>query len=178
MRLVGIDPGFAYMGVCVADYDGERLVVDAMHCIETKKNQRKVLACDDNVKRLRKIRQGLVWFLNDFGVGVVCAESMSFPRNASSAAKVAMSWGVVVAVVDRLCLPLVQSSPQDIKLAVCDSRKASKHAMAVRLMNLYPEIGGLLEGTPASRQEHPIDALGAIVAALESDVIKACRLKG
>jgi len=173
MRLVGCDPGLAYMGVCLADLNDGLLTVQEMHIIETKKDQRKVLQCEDNVKRLKKIFLRLEYLCSDYFVGAICAESMSFPRNASAAAKVAMSWGVIVSIAVRANLPIVQSSPQDIKLAVCDSKKASKEAMHVRLSNQYPEIVGLLEHIPASRREHPVDALGAIVAALDSDVVRA-----
>jgi len=174
MRLVGVDPGFAYMGVCLAEYDGKLLQVQYMHVIETKKDQRRVLACNDNVKRARKLFLRLQNIVERYEPNVICAESMSFPRNASAAAKMAMSWGVIVSISEMRGLPLpVQTSPQDIKLAVCDSKKASKEAMHVRLVNLYPEIEGLLDDIPASRQEHPIDALGAIVAALDSDIVKA-----
>lgn len=159
------------MGVCTAYYDGKKLSVTNMGCIETKKSQRKVLACDDNVKRLDKVYDAL-WGWGCAG-DIMCAESMSFPRNSGAAAKVAMTWGLIVALKSQFNMALVQSSPQDIKLAVADTRTASKATMQVKLMSMYPEVKGLLEGIPASRQEHPIDALGAIVAALDSDIVKA-----
>jgi hypothetical protein len=40
-------------------------------------------------------------------------------------------------------------------------------------MDKYPKIVDLLGGIAAGKQEHPIDALGAIVAALDSDIVKA-----
>jgi hypothetical protein len=80
---------------------------------------------------------------------------------------------LIVAFKNQWDMPLVLVSPQDIKLAVCDSNSASKAAMEVRLMDKYPNIVGLLGGIAATKQEHPIDALGAIVAALDSDIVKA-----
>jgi hypothetical protein len=80
---------------------------------------------------------------------------------------------LIVAFKNQWNMPLVLVSPQDIKLAICDTRSASKAAMEVRLMDMYPEIVGLLGGIASSKQEHPCDALGAIVAALDSDIVKA-----
>jgi crossover junction endodeoxyribonuclease RuvC len=180
MRILGLDPGFANLGWCVAIYEPVvRLSVVSMGCIETKKDSRKVLVSVDNVKRAQLITRKLKWLIWELAddewvrqVDAIAVEAMSFPRNASSAAKMSLAWGVISAVSGLWDIPLIQTSPQDIKEAVTGSRKASKALMETTLSERYPEVLKLLEDTPASRREHPYDALGAIVASLGSEVMK------
>lgn len=56
--------------------------------------------------------------------GAICAESMSFPRFASAAAKMAMAWGGLVTT--WYAPPICQASPQEIKRALCGRADASK----------------------------------------------------
>lgn len=171
MRILGIDPGFAKLGWCLAEYDGNAPSVLHMGVLETTKDTRKVLACVDNVRRAQEIRDGLM-SLTALYVDVFCAEAMSFPRNASSAAKVAMAWGVIASVAQDIHVPIVQVSPQQIKVATTGSLKASKVRVGQELCRMCPEIVSMLEPLAVNKREHPIDALGAIVAALGSEVIK------
>jgi Holliday junction resolvasome RuvABC endonuclease subunit len=151
-----------------------------MGCIETKKDPRKVLVSVDNVRRAQAITRqlrGIIWELTSDDepvrlVDAIAIEAMSFPRNSSSAAKMSLCWGVISAVSHLWQMPMIQVSPQDIKEAVTGSRKASKALMETTLGERYPEVSKLLEDTPASRREHPYDALGAIVASLGSEVMK------
>jgi Holliday junction resolvasome RuvABC endonuclease subunit len=187
MRILGLDPGFANLGWCVAIYRPHEtdpllagLSVMSMGCIETKKDSRKVLASVDNVRRAQAITRqlrGIIWELafHDEPVRLVDAiaiEAMSFPRNASSASKVSMTWGIISALSHLWQMPVIQVSPQDIKEAVTGSRKASKALIETTLSERYPEVSKALEGTPFGRREHPYDALGAIVASLGSEVMK------
>jgi Holliday junction resolvasome RuvABC endonuclease subunit len=186
MRILGLDPGFANLGWCVAIYHPHEtgpsltgLSVTDMGCIETKKDPRKVLVSVDNVRRAQAITwmlRDIIWEASDEEpvrlVDAIAIEAMSFPRNASSAAKVSLAWGVISALSALWEIPVIQASPQDIKEAVTDSRKASKALMETTLGERYPEVLKLLEDTPPSRREHPYDALGAIVASLGSEVMK------
>jgi crossover junction endodeoxyribonuclease RuvC len=179
VRILGLDPGFANLGWCMALYPDLKVV--SMGCIETKKDQRKVLVSVDNVRRAQRLTRELrelIWEIATVKVepvrmvDIIAVEAMSFPRNASSAAKVSLAWGVISAISALWEIPVIQASPQDIKEAVTGSRKASKALMESTLNLGYPEVLTLLEGTPQSRREHPYDALGAIVASLGSEVVK------
>jgi Holliday junction resolvasome RuvABC endonuclease subunit len=69
-------------------------------------------------------------------------------------------------------LAVLQRTPISIKHAVTGSRKASKALMAEALTEAYPEIRTMLEPWPKGRHEHMVDALGAIVACLDDNVVK------
>lgn len=179
MRILGLDPGFANMGCCIASYIDGNLQVQRMGVIETKKDQRKVLVSVDNLKRCQSLFEKLLDFMwsSENGepvllVDAIAVEAMSHPRNASSAEKVSMAWGVIAAASALSHVPVVQSQPQDIKEAVTGSRKASKAQMESVLGSMYPEALEALEGVPMSRREHSYDALGAVIASLGSEVVK------
>jgi citrate lyase beta subunit len=157
-----------------------------MGCIQTKKDQRKVLVSLDNSRRTQIITlelRDLIWKMAITGVAMpktepvrlvdaIAIESMSAPRNAGAAAKLSRVGGVIDAISALWEIPVIQASPQDIKEAVTGSRKASKALMETTLSKRYPEVLTALEDVPMSRREHPYDALGAIVASLGSEVVK------
>lgn len=173
--LLGLDPGFANYGWCLAVCGPlGPLHVERMGVITTKKDQRKVLESLDTLRRQRAIAGELALLLQN-GPSAICIESFSPPRHSGSASKVAMAYNTAVVLAHGWDLPVVLSSPQEIKESVSGKRTASKSAMAARLTAKYPECRELLGDVPDSKQEHPLDALGAIVAALDSDVIRALR---
>lgn len=180
MRILGIDPGLANMGWCIASYTQEAgLSVQLMGCIETKKDQRKVLTSVDNTKRTQSVFEqllGLMWAEEEgqpvLLVDAIAAEEVSYPRNSSSAAKMSLSWAAAACAASLGHLPIVHASPKDIKEAVTGSRKASKGQVQSILVSMYPETVEALSGVPEGRREHPYDALGAIVASLGSEVVK------
>jgi crossover junction endodeoxyribonuclease RuvC len=175
--VLGVDPGFANFGYAVVELGRESDRVVKLGLIATKKdnNKRKTLAADDNVRRCTEIAHELVELTAHYDIVCVCAEAMSFPRNASAAAKVALSWGSIVTLAYVQSIPIVQCSPQQLKQAVCGDRSASKEAVQEVLQRMYSYAPGLLTSVAPSAQEHPYDALGAVVAAKDSDVLKLAR---
>jgi Holliday junction resolvasome RuvABC endonuclease subunit len=181
MRLLGIDGGFANLGWCLANYDGKVLRVDDMGMICTQKSKQRIPVSEDNVTRTQHIAEVLESLVLRFDtdeqmvkvqVDCICAEAMSFPPHASTAAKLSLVWGVLATLAYSTKLPILQRTPVAIKFAVTESKKANKHAMEAALVASHPEIRPLLEPWPAGRHEHMVDALGAIVACLDDNVVK------
>lgn len=176
IRLLGIDPGFSSVGWAIVEHHpdaGVRLV--SLGVMRTKKATRKqnVLAAADNFRRAQEIGRELGALMLSARVDVVCAEAMSFPRSSSVAAKMAMCWGVLAQLCETLSLPLTQASPQQIKRSVTGNAAASKDDVAAALSLRFPDTVALVASVPASLHEHAHDAVGAIVACLESDVVRA-----
>lgn len=180
--VLGIDPGFANTGWAQLELGGsttpEKLL--AMGLIETEKSSKKqkVLSSDDNYRRAREIAKALRKLPRPT---VICAESMSFPRNSSAAAKVAMTWGVIADFCEVEDIPMLMTSPKELKRAVCSDATASKEDVqkALRLRFADLPIGLLKEaGIPPSSQEHPYDALAAAVACLDSETLRLLRKAG
>lgn len=179
--VLGLDPGFASVGYALVllGSSGERPV--RMGVFETEKSSKKraVLAADDNVRRAREISV----FLNDIltkgphgPVRAICAETMSFPRSSSVAAKMAMCWGVVSALSSLLDVPVLQVTPMGIKLAVAGAKTASKEEVQAAVQSRFgAETRALCADVPRSKLEHPYDALGAVLACRDSEVFRLLR---
>jgi Holliday junction resolvasome RuvABC endonuclease subunit len=174
VSLAGFDPGLANFGWAKVILTRSDILVRGMGVIRTEpeNKKRKVLASDDNVRRARVIARELKGWLPE--VSAICAESMSFPRNSSAAAKLGNSWGVVSALSEVYDLPVVQESPQKIKKCVTGNSSAPKDEVRDALIERFA-CQDFLKGFPASVHEHAWDALASIVACLDSDVVRLAR---
>lgn len=180
--VLGIDPGFAAFGYAVAEVvtTGHGIRVLELDVIRTAKStaKRNVRTTDDNVRRAREIALHINAVLDGYAPPfiAVCAEAMSFPRSSSVAAKVALAWGVVAGICEARLLPLLQCTPQELKQAVCGRKTASKEDVELALKERYGAdvIDDHVVGLGKLR-EHPIDALGAIHACLNTNEIRMAR---
>lgn len=175
--VMGTDIGFASFGVAIVELGSDEEHVDLLEVIRTEKESKKrnTLAADDNIRRAREIYRRLSTLRREYDVKVVCGEAMSFPRHSGNAAKMSLAWGTVAALTEQYGLPLVQASPQRLKMAVCGNKSASKQEVEDALIARYGERIRLIFDGPGGQREHAFDALGSIVAALESDVIRMAR---
>lgn len=201
VRVLGLDPGFANVGFTLMRIDvgmsegvrAERVVIEKAGLLWTEKSdkKRKVLAADDNTRRAREMTNHLTKLLltpakpggpATISVKAICAEAMSFPRNSSSAAKMALTWGVIIALAETHGLTIVQASPQEIKTALCNNKSASKEDIRVAVERRFgTEVAGKMvdhTGSPLRAKadfEHPFDAIAAVVTGLNSEVLRLAR---
>ena len=175
-NIVGIDPGLASLGWAVAELlpAGPRLL--SLGCLRTAPGKAALLKSEDNLARLRVLWRGLQT-LADLKPVAIAIESQSWPRNASSAAKMAMPWGLICAMAEQLACPVIHISPQALKMAVTGKRDASKDEVEQALNGRagFETLQNLLgrSGLPRGQWEHPVDAAGAIVAALDTEIGRA-----
>lgn len=174
VTLVGLDPGFANLGWCVMRCAGPTLELQACGVFTTEQSdkKRKVLAADDNVRRAVQIANFLAENAFTPVPVVICAEAMSFPRNSSAAAKMAMCWGAVATFSAVHRIPITQASPKEIKQSLCSSATASKEQVEEAVRVLYPGVDSFLEGkVPPSNRNHAYDAIAAVVTASRTSPI-------
>lgn len=183
--ILGVDPGFKNVGWGAIGRQGGRLVPVGFGVIRTEKSsaKREVRAADDNLRRAREIAHGLFLLMSAIRGGgdlwtpkVFCVESMSFPRNASSAAKVAMTWGVLATISEMLKMPLIQASPQEVRRALLGfvGKKASKEEVRDAVLKKLPalvEHPGWKE-LPSSLHEHVYDSFAVALACQDSEVVR------
>jgi len=170
MIILGIDPGFAALGLArltVSPVALERDGVD-LAVVRTAKSARKaeVLATSDNARRLAELVDAIAPLMD--GVACIAMEAQSWPRHAGSAVKVALAHGAVITMARERRIPLIQVSPQDLKRRVTGSRTASKAEVQAALERRY---GALAWPSPASVREHAADALGAALCALDHPAV-------
>lgn len=176
--VLGVDPGFASFGYSIVQLFPKSEEVLSVNVIRTKKSvkKQKVLVADDNFRRARAIAAILMEVISTHMPAAIAAEGMSFPRNASAAAKVAMAWGILAAVVEDLQLPLVQGTPQQIKKTLTGKTTASKEEVRDVLLERYPgQFAAFMQSTPTGQWEHGFDSAAAVVTCLDSDVLRMAR---
>jgi Holliday junction resolvasome RuvABC endonuclease subunit len=173
--ILGIDPGFANVGISVVQLD-PRLVV-AMRVFRTQKTAvRKV--SDDNLQRATEISKMLFALYDEFpAIKIVCAESMSYPPNAGTATKMSLCWGVLAAFVQQRDLAFIENTPQEIKKRVCGNKSASKEEVKTSIKALFPsqDLDTLHLKLAAGLHEHIYDATAAVIAAWDSSEMKLFR---
>jgi len=181
--VLGLDPGFACIGYAVVELPsegGERPINMGVFRTEKSSKKQKVFASDDNVRRAREI----YLFLRDLAtdgacgpVSAICAETMSFPRSSSVAAKMAMCWGAIAALSEQFNIPVIQASPQQLKKSVTGSKTSDKEAVQKALKKRYGKalLDESCRDVLPSMLEHPYDALGAVVATLDSELMRMAR---
>jgi len=175
--VLGVDPGFAKLGLSVVRLLPKSEEVLALRSIHTQKDvgKRKVLAADDNVHRARELARHLIELADNHTICLIAAEAMSFVRNASASHKVGIAWGLIVMFAEQRGIPITSARPQEIKRVLCGSQKASKEEVESALLIRYGNhIENLFEG-PEGLREHAFDSLGAVVASLDSEVVRMAR---
>jgi Holliday junction resolvasome RuvABC endonuclease subunit len=194
VTVLGLDPGFSTVGWALVQLFPKEEKVVAMGLLRTEKSAkvRTVRASDDNLRRAGELSKALRALVGENGTQVtaVCAETMSFPRNAGSAAKMSLGWGVIACLATLAEVPVFQASPAEIKKVMglaglvtgkteaerMKAKALSKKEVQKRLRERYGEhLNDLVKGIPASLQEHPYDALAAVVACLDAEGLKMAR---
>lgn len=178
-HVLGLDPGMASVGWAVMRLyrDGAIEFVKA-GVLATAKSDKKlsVRSTDDNFRRAREISTFFHSIAGEYDVRAVAAEAMSFPRSSSVAAKMAMCWGALsMLTVVRDPLPLLQATPQEIKVAVCGAKSASKEEVQAALIKQFPALEVELAALKKAHREHPADACGAVMSVLATAEIRTLR---
>ncbi len=177
MKIVGIDPGFASLGwvICELDKSSKLTLIDG-NVISTKPTdkKRRMRAVDDNLRRVREQARALVKLFD--GASLVCLEAFTLGQkgNRSNAAKQGSATAAVVTVCEVLHLPLLQATPQEIKKTTCDTMKASKDEVCEALTKMQPVLAVVLAKLAKGKREHCADALGAVVACLDTEEARLC----
>lgn len=170
MRILGCDPGLATFGVAAIDViDGQPSVVYTETFTSkpgTKKT--KMTKADDRLIRLRDLIRWYDAVIVSLKPDVVAAESFSPPRNAASAAIVAMAWGAMATIVEYHKLPFVHATPQEWRktLSPRDPSEEAVHALIMKIAaNQLPAKKGDLP--------HALDAAGVGLWAATTDIARA-----
>lgn len=177
--VLGIDPGFASLGWAAVRLASSGPELLALGLVRTKKDPAARLASGDNLRRARELCRALVVDTPRLlGIRAFAVEAPSGMQNAGAATKVGIAWGVVATLAEQWDVPVAAMSPQALKKALTGKNDASKDDVLDALHN-RPGFGNLYEllkaAAPRSLWEHPVDAAAAVVAALDTDIIRAVR---
>ena len=119
MFALGVDPGLSRCGYGAVEGRGGRLTVRAYGHLTTPPSQ-------PLAERLAALWQDLEELLDDMRPDVVVVERVLFQVNARTAMSVGQASGLALAAAARRSIPVVQYSPNEVKLAVTGYGSASK----------------------------------------------------
>ena len=130
--VLGIDPGVSRCGYGVVARRGGALV--ALSCGVIRTSPR-----DELPDRLLLLGDELADLVRDVRPSVLSVERVLFQNNARTAMSVGQASGLALVVAARAGIPVVQYSPNEVKLAVTGDGRADKtavQAMVTRLLRL------------------------------------------
>jgi len=177
IRLLGLDvalvnTGWALVHLPTAGGEPPRLAGAGVVVTAKGDGDRELHPTLDATRRGAELYRAILDVFAAADPDVVCVEAMSWPRHARATAAMALAWGALSPLI--MARPFVVArTPQVIKRAVTGKKSATKEEVQQALTVRFPELPVVLREVARSRWEHPADALGAVVACLDSDEVRA-----
>ncbi len=132
MLILGIDPGYAIVGIGVIEYLGNKFRPIEYNAITTEASMITSL-------RLKKIKEEIADYLDKYKPDAVAIEELFFNNNQKTAIAVAQARGVLVAETAARDIPIFEYTPLQIKQAITGYGRADKkqiQQMVKMLLNL------------------------------------------
>lgn len=123
MRILGVDPGLATVGIGMIEADGPDRLSDPDWCAITTE------AGLPLAERLLEIQSDLKALVADFQPELAVVERLFFAVNTQSALEVAQARGVILAVLAEAGITVLEPAPLELKLAITGDGQAEKGQM-------------------------------------------------
>jgi crossover junction endodeoxyribonuclease RuvC len=128
MRILAIDPGYDRLGIAVVEGDPSRPSLIMSDCVSPDKGARE--------NRLAHVSNAVTDAIKEYAPEVLAIETLFFSVNKKTALGVAESRGAILAAAGLASLPVIECSPQQVKLAVTGYGGPSKAAVATMIPRL------------------------------------------
>jgi crossover junction endodeoxyribonuclease RuvC len=151
MRVLGVDPGFDRLGLAVIEGDPSKPHFVWSDCIEPPKGAME--------NRLAVVARAIEDTIATYTPDALAIETLFFSTNRKTAISVGQARGAVLASAGNHALPVVEISPQEVKLAVTGHGAADKTAVA----RMLPKLIVL---PPRKRRDDELDAIAVALAGL------------
>lgn len=160
-------------GLAFGTYDVGRATynVGEGHLIQTFRDSTKgVRASAKDYAACRTMYTKLQSYIQHFAPQIMFAEMPTGSQSANGM----KSYGISLMLLGTIGCPVIQVSPQEVKVAAVDSKTASKDTMIKWAVKKWPEIQWLTrkykgEIEILNKNEHIADACGAIEAGMQTD---------
>lgn len=130
-RIIGIDPGFDRLGICILDKVGNKEELIHSQCITTSKKETFEI-------RLAEIGEQLTKILQKYKPQELAIETLFFTTNQKTVITVAEVRGICIYLSHIHDVSIHEYSPPQIKVAVTGYGKATKDDIA----HMIPKILG------------------------------------
>lgn len=157
MIILGIDPGYAIVGIGIIEYKGNKFRTIEYGAITTPAGM-------PTPQRLQAIYHDINSLIDKYKPDVVAVEELFFNSNQKTAIQVAQARGVIIVSVVNKNIPLYEYTPLQIKQALTGYGRADKKQMQQMVktflgLNVIP------------KPDDAADALAAAICHAHSSVI-------
>lgn len=178
IKLVGIDPALANIGVAhfIYDVSNGKLSAESLALLETKRGTTKQVR--SNSDDLRRAQEGAKFIQGNIqNAAVVFAEIPVGSQSARAMAGYGISIGLMAGIgahPNSFDGTLIQLMPSEVKLCATGSKHASKQEMIEWATETYPNLPWLTRKVKGkvsfiAKNEHMADACAVIHAGLQTD---------
>lgn len=119
MIILGIDPGYAIVGVGVVEYIGNKFRTLEYNAITTPAGM-------PTVERLQKIYQEMNMYIDKYHPDAMAIEELFFNSNQKTAINVAQARGVLLVAAANRGIPINEYTPLQVKQSVTGYGRADK----------------------------------------------------
>lgn len=119
MIIIGIDPGYAIVGVGVIEYIGNKFRTLEYNAITTPAGM-------PTTERLKKIYQEMNMYIDKYNPDAMAIEELFFNSNQKTAINVAQARGVLLVAAANRDIPICEYTPLQVKQAVTGYGRADK----------------------------------------------------
>ena len=119
MIILGIDPGYAIVGVGVVEYVGNKFRTLEYNAITTPAGM-------STVDRLQKIYQEITMYIDKYNPDAMAIEELFFNSNQKTAINVAQARGVLLVAAANKGIPINEYTPLQVKQSVTGYGRADK----------------------------------------------------
>ena len=150
MRILGIDPGLATIGIGVVETENyvDFLAIEWLTIVTEAKK--------DLAERLVEIRKDLHEYVVQAKPDLCVVEKLFFTSNVKTGIDVSHARGVIMETIGSMGIPLIEVTPSELKSGITGDGKADKKQIQEMLLHILK-----LEETPK-----PDDAADALALAI------------
>ena len=179
-RILSLDASLCSTGWTVYESDGKKwsLIDSGVISTQSEAKKKKIYKGDDMTRRLREIIEGLLHLLETHDPKAVCCEMFVGSQNASAASALSSAKAIVVTLCMIQRRPLLEVTPDDVKIALYGDKTASKRQMKDAACKLYPELKEQYHVSKTSNDgytgkfEHVADSVGVFKAVRNTPTIQ------
>ena len=131
MIIIGIDPGYAIVGIGVVEYVGNKFRTLEYNAITTPAGM-------PTVERLKKIYTEMTMYIDKYKPDAVAIEELFFNSNQKTAINVAQARGVLLVAVANKNVPISEYTPLQVKQSVTGYGRADKKQIQ-SMVNVIPK---------------------------------------
>ncbi len=154
MKILGIDPGTAAIGLGLIEYKNKKAALVAFDCLTTNPEE-------TTAERLRDLHQKLTKFIKKYKPEIITVEDLFFFKNAKTVIKVSQARGVILLAASQQKITVFEYTPLQIKQALTGYGRAEKK----QVQHMVKAVLGLKE---IPRPDDAADALAVAICCAHS----------